>query len=630
MQIQVLVPTLDNMEGGEELRRKKGYARTVCSLLSLSMLLGGCSGIGKTSYEVASYQGEVKDGETQAEFNEELFYRNDRKTEGADPFVFDNTERDGYYYLYATTGACFVYRSQDMMNWEVVGHALDILEYGENGAYTEERQAAWTDIWAPEVVYDADTELYYLFFSASSSEDKNVTEGNGVKPGTAKYQMMVATSKSPDKDFQLVNFMDADSCGKENLHHYDTTKYPHYYAKYFMLDPSEYTAFTATTGSTDEDAGFGGYTCAIDPHPFVDENGDKYLYWTDNVGENRINAVKMINWLKPDWSTAVAVTYCNYYTTEDRNKAQNGEMADQVTYENGTVNEGPCVLKHNGKYYLTFSVNTYGDSSYQVAQAVSDSPLGPFRKLTIAEGGVLLSGGVAGSQKVSGSGHHSFITVGNQMFIAYHKHDSYKVGGNPRHTAFDEVKWITIKDKDGNDLDVLYANGPTWSVQPKIEAYSDYKNIAGEAKVSGADDVSYLTDGLLSIYKYGDPDFMEYVKETTIKETTTFTFDFDEERTVRAVMVYNSKKESDCFRKIAKIEFISEENGEEVVRYIKDVAFSSEYLTLNDLGDVFYVDPGAAAYAEFDELNVKSVRITIEVPEGQEQAGISEIRILGK
>ena len=35
-------------------------------------------------------------------------------------------------------------------------------------------------------------------------------------------------------------------------------------------------------------------------------------------------------------------------------------------------------------------------------------------------------------------------------------------------------------------------------------------------------------------------------------------------------------------------------------------------------------------YAEFDELNVKSIRVTVEVPAGQESVGISEVKILGK
>ena len=56
-----------------------------------------------------------------------------------------------------------------------------------------------------------------------------------------------------------------------------------------------------------------------------------------------------------------------------------------------------------------------------------------------------------------------------------------------------------------------------------------------------------------------------------------------------------------------------------------------EYYKTNKLdGEVFFVTPGAAAYAEFNELHVKDIRITVEVPEGQQCVGLSEIRILGK
>ena len=177
----------------------------------------------------------------------------------------------------------------------------------------------------------------------------------------------------------------------------------------------------------------------------------------------------------------------------------------------------------------------------------------------------------------------------------------------------------------------MSANGPTCTVQPRLEAYSDYKNIALEAAVSGSSDASYLNDDLLSIYKYGDTTFMEYIKETTIAETTTFTFDFKEARAVRAVMIYNSKNENSCFRNISKVEFLCEENGKEVTRCIDDIEFSAEYYRANDLDDsIYYVVPGAAAYAEFNELNVKSIKVTVEVPEGQPSVGISEIRIIGQ
>jgi hypothetical protein len=205
------------------------------------------------------------------------------------------------------------------------------------------------------------------------------------------------------------------------------------------------------------------------------------------------------------------------------------------------------------------------------------------------------------------------------------------VAGGARNPAVDEIKWITVKDKFGNDLDVMYTNGPTVSPQPKIETFADYVNIADKATVSGSADAAYLTDGLLSTYKYLNETFAQYVQETTITNTTTFTFDFAEAHPVRAVMVYNSKMEFTAFKNIAKMEFVCVENGEEVIRYIENVEFSSEYFEANDYdGAVYYITPGAAAYAEFDELNVKSIRITVEVPEGQESVGISEIRILGK
>ena len=603
--------------------------KIIILMLAAGMLLAGC---GKTEYEVASYQGELEEGQTTSDFNTELFYRNDKKTSGADPFVLDNTEVDGYYYQYVTEGSLFCYRSKNLMDWEAVGNTLDNLEFAEDGSQTEFRRVTSSEMWAPEVVYDPDTELYYMFFSATPAEDKDVVVEGEVEEGNPYQIMFVATSKYPDKEFHLVNFKDAASCGEENLHTYSESKYPHYFAKYLMFDCEEYRTFSDSIGGSRVE-GYGGYVGGIDPHPYIDEDGTKYLFWVDCRGSDRLVGVKMDNWLKPDWSTAQVLTYHTYYTVEDYQAEKAGQTVDKVTYElsNVSINEGPQVVKHNNKYYLTFSVNAYQDSSYQVAQAVSDNVLGPYRKLTEEEGGIVISGGTAGSQEISGTGHHSFATVGDKMYIIYHRHDDFVTAGAARNAGIDEVKWVTIKDKDGNDLDVMYVNGPTCTVQPKIEGYSDYVNIADEATVSGSDDAAYLTDGLLSIYKYASPTFIDNIKETTIDKTTTFTFDFDEARTVRAVMVYNSKMENTCFTNVAKVRFICEENGEEVIRCIENMEFSSEYYKANDLdGAIYYITPGAAAYAEFNELNVKSVEITVEVPEGQEAVGISEVRILGK
>ena len=241
--------------------------------------LAGCQSV-QLQYEVPSYQGQLEEGQTKSDFNQELFYRNDKKTSGADPFVLDNTQVDGYYYQYVTEGSLFCYRSKNLMDWEPSGNTLDNLEYAENGSQTEFRRVTDTQMWAPEVVYDAEEELYYMFFSATPAEDTTVKVEGEVEEGHPFEMTFVATSKYPDRDFQLVNFKDADSCGEENLHTYSQAKYPHYFAKYLMFDCEAYRAFSDSIGGSRTE-GYGGYVGGIDPHPFVDENGDKYLLWVE-------------------------------------------------------------------------------------------------------------------------------------------------------------------------------------------------------------------------------------------------------------------------------------------------------------------------------------------------------------
>lgn len=485
--------------------------------------------------------------------------------------MLDNTARDGYYYMYVTSGICHCYRSKNLMDWEDVGNTV----VGLTG---------WTDIWAPEVVYDEDTKLYYMFFSATPPD-----------AGDVKYQMLLATSKNPDKGFELVDFTD--------IHYYDASTYSQDNTKYFYLDPAKYQAFAKKNGGVSSEVG--GYERAIDPHPYVDSDGKKYLLWTDNSKKpNRICGVPMKdnNWMAPDWENAEVLI--------------EGAVSEDIY----RICEGPELIYHNDKYYLTYSIGLYGTNGYQVRQAVSDSVLGTYTKLKEDEGGILLKGYYQSGQGITGTGHHSFVTVGEQLYMVYHRHDtSYNAsdktgGGSSRNIAIDEVKWITNK----NGMDIMYVNGPTRTVQPVMEQFSAFKNIAGEAQVSGdgVTNLSSLTDGLLSIYGTD--------KESSIRKTTTVIFDFDTTRVIGGVMVYNSSDKDMCFRNIAKIECVCIENGHEVTRVLQNIAFDSNYFT--DEGVIL----GAAAYTTMEEWNVKSMRITIEVSDGQEQVGISEIKILGK
>lgn len=619
---------------------------------------------------LVNYQGDKVDGSGALIYNKDIYRRNDwYKGAGADPFIMKDPQSE-YFYMFSTCDMCAVSRSKNLTDWEEMGNSLNVWQLPTD---SDRYRACYKHIWAPEAAYDAETGLYYLFFSASPQADTDVTVGQGVAAPVinvghkdyplgvhSMYQLYVGVSQNPEGPYEMVDFTDAASCGEENLHNYNTTAgievaedaegvvkvrdgdkyykaaYPQFFAKYLLLDPEQYNLFADTIALPGQRSG--GFVGAIDPHPYVDGNGQKYLYFVDNVGDNGIVVIKMDNWLKPDWSSAKLISVPRYYTVEDYFKAQNGDKNIQkVTYENANnkINEGPAMIEHNGLYYLTFSVNDYGKSDYSVGIAVSDKPDGDFRKLRQEEGGLFLNSGILESRTISGTGHHSLITVGEQLFVCYHRHDNYVEAGGPRHPVIDEVKWITVKDINGKNLDVMYTNGPSDTVMPLPEAFSQYKNITSKAKVTATNDVdpAALHDGLITSQKSGDEDFAKYIPETEFTKTTTFTFTFDQPKTLRALMVYNSVRETKLFRNISKIAFELEENGETVRRVIRNVKFNAEAftdITDNEDGSIYYCISASSAHVEFDEINVKSVAITVDVPEGQESSAVSEIVLLGK
>ena len=114
------------------MKKSRNMALFLAVLMLLTCaVLPGCGG--QTQYEIPNYQGQLKDGQTKSDFNQDLFYRNDKKAGCPDPFVLDNTDRDGWYYMYGTEGSVFCYRSKDLMNWERVGNTLDNMDYASPG-----------------------------------------------------------------------------------------------------------------------------------------------------------------------------------------------------------------------------------------------------------------------------------------------------------------------------------------------------------------------------------------------------------------------------------------------------------------------------------------------------------------
>lgn len=596
---------------------KKGFfakfavSATAC-ILACSCL-AACGGETRTVYELPHYDGTEYTGTSDKPNQTDLWRRNNCEVKTGsygDPQIFDNTQRDGYYYHYYGTTAR---RTKTFLDddWEFMGEVVET--DGQN------------DQWAVEVVYDDETEKYYLFTSGTPEE-----AGTGIDKALVVY-----VSDIPEGPFKHVDYTDPQSVGAENVRQIDTTAHPSRHVKTMVFDPDALREKMIELcpdlmGRTPKK-----YQTFIDPSPYVDENGDKYLYFTWLINPNVIFGVKMKNWLTPDISTLKPLTVCGYYTVQD----YYDKSRDLVRKEAGlAVNEGAQVVKHNDKYYLIYSFADSTSRAYTIAQAVGDTAMGPFRKLTEDEGHIVLSCDYGRYEKLSGSGHHGYFKVGEKEYLAYHRNVTY---GEPseRQVCFEELHWVAAKDKDGNDLDVLVSNGPTCTTQPRFDSEAEYVDISEDGKISlkngkfeKGSAVKWLNDGLVTHSTFVNQGFFDkYVQETVVTADSTFKLDFGEERAVRGVMIYESKWKDKAFRKIKNIVFNCVEDGKEKSYYIAELNIDEKQaFTTNALGDVSGTVWGYAVYAEFGELNVKSIEFTVELPEGQSAVAVSEIAVIGK
>lgn len=558
------------------------------------------------------------------EFNESLFYRNDLDTACADPQVMyisdpDSTEY-GYYYLYATSDATMsvtgftAWRSKDLTSWENVSQTM-----GFPAFYPTDDHYGFSNMWAPECIYDPDTDKYYFYYSCSN---RFITDTD--------WTVMIgcAVADEPYGPFLALE----DETHNASTPFFDNDR---------MMEAVANAGGEVTT-----------YFTCIDPHPYVAPDGTKYLYFVrdrnESVQQTHIWGMRMNSWTEPDYATLTRLTRTNYVTVDGDER-----MPTDMESTNNGINEGPFIyetLQEDGsyRYYLTLSVNSYTDKSYTVLQAVGDSPLGPFTKLMKEDGGILIGTDGQSWDHISGPGHHSFVRVGDELFIVYHEHINRVMGGSQRAVAIDRVE-VTTNSKGE---EVLYANGPTWSLQPRPEAFSEYGNIADEATVSADGSLTNaeaLTDGLLSLYSY-----IDYVREAEVRGETTIKITFPDYREITGLMIYNSKNFNNSFYLINRIEFDFRDEAANITdtAYIENLGFDWEFYKSS--GGQF-MRPGGSSVAIFNPMMVKEIRITIDTEtsryyideNGQESdllcirddegyvtspewIGLSEIAVLGK
>lgn len=158
-------------------------------------------------------------------------------------------------------------------------------------------------------------------------------------------------------------------------------------------------------------------TYPIDPYPFIDDDGQAYLFFG--------NGTPTVYKLKPDMISF---------------------DGDPATIKLKEFREGIVVFKRQGKYYFMWSIDDARSDDYRIGYGVSDSPFGPVT--SPANFIVLRKHGL-----VKGTGHNSVVNVPgtDRWYVAYHRHAIPNGNGYQRETCLARMEFNpdgTIKPID--------------------------------------------------------------------------------------------------------------------------------------------------------------------------------------
>lgn len=553
---------------------------------------------------------------SQNAYNKELFYRNSYEVPLGDPSVFVQEENGvtWFYVTGTTTGEGFeMWKTTNFTDWIKIGTVYSPSE-GFFGVKS---------FWAPQLYYDADADrkyylgndaeegkgLYILFFSARNSSNVCKLSVAFSEKITGPYKNFVGTNANGDYVDETQSVFELENL--KGLGLYANHKYGDLYKQKRSF---------------------------IDASPFVDpKTGEKYLYMvrSRNVDvSNDVWGVKMKDWVTPDYSTTTPLTSYGYVDIEKSSKYE--------YLSTSKIDEGPFLYYKdptddgipNGKYYLTFSIGDTDDKIYPVCQAISDSPLGPFTKIQPSKYGMLNHPEL--NWNIHGSGHHAFFEVDGELYIAYHTYEITSGSSiGRRYFAFDKVEWIYNSDGEY----VMRSNGPTTTPQPLPSAVSGYNNVAQSSVVTvnglNNEHAKLLTDGIIAL-REGDEEML-----FTFSESTVISFEFDEWISARAIMIYNSFDFATAFLSIDKIELSYRTVidgriyfGTAVINYVpfnfKNNLIPKSYLEAQGESDYYQLCSASAAIVEFNDVDIKGVKIHLNNNGQISKTAISEIIILGK
>lgn len=544
--------------------------------------------------------------------------------------------------------------SQDLCDWAPVGR-LD-------GYAVNVKQNGWAYdyFWAPEIIRDSVSGRYFIFASAQARTNGNAATEYFPHYGSYYNSMygLIAMSDNPIGPYELVSSeeyyktiaqYDEDGNVKVNAnnevigldgsvitivneegkilnkngHVVTTSTPPENFGRYVPSIRNDSTYDCITNGVKHDTS----IWPAIDFNPVIMDNGDFYVFFSQHTSDvlpqgNHVWGMKMKDMITPDFSTLTKIAAPGYVTVTQPDKSaekagdiHNFKLGEHTTWNEGSVNEGVFVIQHKDKYYMTYSPIGYGSPVYSVTQAVADNPLGPYKKLGPEYNPVM--GINATNDYMAGTGHHSFVKAGNELFAIYHTFynavDNYAPNWLGRAIAADRVQFMYNEELG---YDILYGNGPTYSLQPLPEVATGKENVAKKAKITcengNKDTVKYLNDGHFTTHEFTSA--WEYVAPNKNKGGTTITLKWDKPVKISAFIVYNACDYFSAFSKVDSVQFKLAEKPSwynlsqySDTCYIKDLACNPANVEEND----FFMRQGGGALASFNEITVTEMTIYI-------------------
>ena len=159
---------------------------------------------------------------------------------------------------------------------------------------------------------------------------------------------------------------------------------------------------------------------AIDPHVFIDSEGDRYLFYaTDFLTHTHIGTGTVVDRL-PDWfhleGNPRPVTRARFdWQVYDPRRAEKGNVRWHTV-------EGPAVIKRKGKYFQMFSGGNWQNESYGVGYAVGKDLQGTGEWEQPIDGAVVRPILQSMGGQILGPGHNSVVLGPNnrELFCVYH------------------------------------------------------------------------------------------------------------------------------------------------------------------------------------------------------------------